>query len=85
MTKSISLLSALAIAALVSGISGGAVTAAATRTQQDQQNPQQAHQRKAIHHGAEHSSSCGVFMYWHEGKCVDARGQHRQPWTSSVF
>jgi hypothetical protein len=33
---------------------------------------------------AHHAGSCGQYMYWHDGKCVDARNRPPDGWSDSM-
>lgn len=32
----------------------------------------------------QHAGSCGEYMYWHGGKCVDARDRAGKAWAESM-
>jgi hypothetical protein len=33
---------------------------------------------------ADHPGSCGVYKYWHDGHCVDARNAPAKSWTDTM-
>lgn len=89
MTKNTSLLPALAIAVLVSGIGSGAAAAATahptTHSRQEQSTQGTQARHPAAHEHSQQASSCGQYMYRHNGKCTDIRNEHGRAWMDSVF
>jgi Spy/CpxP family protein refolding chaperone len=44
------------------------------------------HAQHAVHHATPRHVTCsGEFMYWHDGKCLDARDKNTKSWMQGVF
>ena len=81
-----SFIPALAVVALLSGVGGNPAAAATAQLRPTHQAAHAVHARQlAVHQRTRQPSSCGEFMYWHAGQCVDIRGEHLPPWTASAF
>jgi hypothetical protein len=37
----------------------------------------------AVHHN-DHAGSCGEYMYWHDGRCVDTRNRPGSDWSGAM-
>jgi len=43
-------------------------------------NAASSHHHAVLHH----SGSCGAYMYWHAGKCEDARNRPGRDWSGAM-
>lgn len=83
MLRPVTIARTLIVGALISGVGALGAYAAPQQTHHPRNTEHTVHSRHAIEHNVVHS--CGEFMYFHDGKCTDARGKPGAPWTAKVF